>query len=61
VKVELEGTPKNARLKECLCRMERSLTRQEGEDNEANQGNASVQKRQKPSAQPTSCRKVLSS
>jgi len=57
--VDLEGTLKNARLKECLCGMEGSPTCQEGEDNEANQGSASVQKRQKMSAQPTPCKKVL--
>jgi hypothetical protein len=57
--VDLEGTLENARLKECLCGMEGSPTRQEGEDNENSQGNANVQKRQKPSAQPTPCRKVL--
>jgi len=57
--VEFEGTLKNARLKECLCGMEGSQTCQEGEDNEASQVNASVQKRQKLSIQPAPCQKVL--
>jgi len=57
--VEFEGTLENARLKGCLCGMEKGLTCQEGEDYEASRSNAYIQKYQALCAQSVQCQKVL--